>query len=127
MKLLFGSLAAAMIVLTSSAFAQSLTSKSSYEYDQNQLSDPWLRNRSVEACSHGAASPQVLEQLSKAMSVPVANVRYEFCRRIGEAYAHGQIPYDDYVQFTQNHRMTASIAKALRISPQAQGKRHAHG
>jgi len=80
------------------------------------LSDPSALNWNIEHCSHSGIMPDVQEKFAKLMNVTPAKVRYEYCRRILTAYAKGAIPYDDYVQFTQGRVMTASIARALRIT-----------
>jgi hypothetical protein len=116
MKGLMILVAAAMAALSVSANAAPVTSKGGYEYDKNQLSDASVFNRSVEACSHSGIKQEVQEKLAKLMGVPEANVRLEFCRRILTAYAKGAIPYDDYVQFAENHVMVPSISRALRIA-----------
>jgi hypothetical protein len=105
-----------MVALSVSANAAPVASKGGYDYDRNQLSDSSLFNRSVEACSHSGIKQEVQEKLAKLMGVPEANVRFEFCRRILDAYAKGAIPYDDYVQFAENHVMAPSILRALRIT-----------
>lgn len=107
-----------------SANAAPVTTKGGYEYDKNMLSDPAALNWNIEHCSHSGITPDVQEKLSKLMNVPPANVRFEYCRRILTAYAKGAIPYDDYLQFTQGHVMTASIARALRASGSGPAKPH---
>jgi hypothetical protein len=99
-----------------SANAAPVTTKGGYEFDKNMLSDPAALNWNIEHCSHSGITPDLQEKLAKLMNVPPAKVRYEFCRRILTAYAKGAIPYDEYVQFTRGHVLTASIARALRIS-----------
>ncbi|MGY5802430.1 hypothetical protein ACXHMN_13970 [Rhizobium sp. LEGMi12c] len=88
------------------------------------LSDPAALNWNIEHCSHSGITPDVQEKLAKLMNVAPGNVRFEYCRRILTAYAKGAIPYDDYVQFTQGHVMTASIARALRVSGSGTTKPH---
>jgi hypothetical protein len=106
-----------MSLLAVSAEAGVTANKSTYEYERAQLSDPWLFNRTVEACSHLGITPEVQQKLSRLMGVAEANVRLEFCHRILSAYAKGAVSYDDYVQFSQGHIMSASIARALRVNP----------
>jgi len=109
--------AMSMVALSVSANAAPVTTKGGYEYDKNMLSDPSALNWNIEHCSHSGIRPNVQEKLARLMNVPPANVRYEYCRRILTAYAKGAIPYDEYVRFVQNHVVTASMARALRITP----------
>ncbi len=107
-----------------SANAAPVTTKGGYEYDKNMLGNPAALNWNIEHCSHSGIKPDVQEKLSKLMNVAPANVRFEYCRRILTAYAKGAIPYDDYVQFTRSHVLTASIARALGISGSRPAKSH---
>jgi len=116
MKRLMILVAITLVAPSGPATAGSVTSKGGYDYDKNQLSDASVFNRSVEACSHSGIKQEVQEKLAKLMGVPEANVRLEFCRRILTAYEKGTIPYDDYVQFAENHVMVPSISRALRIA-----------
>lgn len=114
--------AISMAACSVSANAAPVTTKGGYEYDKNMLGDPTALNWNIEQCSHYGITPDAQQKLAKLLSVPPANVRHEFCRRILTAYAKGAIPYDDYVQFAQRHVLSASIAKALRISGSRQAK-----
>jgi len=116
------SVAVAMAALSLPAQAQSVASKSAYEYDRNRLSDPSALNWNIEACSHSGIKPEDQEKLAKLMGVSDANVRLEFCRRILTAYVKGAIPYEDYVQFVQGGSMAPSISSALRITGSGQRK-----
>ena len=111
-------------ILSVPANATPVTTKGGYEYDKNMLSDPAALNWNIEHCSHYGIKPDVQEKLAKLMNVAPGNVRYEYCRRILTGYAKGVIPYEDYVRFTQNHVMTASIARALRITGSHPAKPH---
>jgi hypothetical protein len=113
-----------MIACSVSANAAPVTTKGGYEYDKNMLSDPAALNWNIEHCSHSGITPDVQEKLAKVMNVAPGSVRFEYCRRILTAYARGAIPYDDYVQFTRSHVLTASIARALRMSGSHQVKPH---
>lgn len=103
-------------VLWMPANAAPTATKGGYEYDKNMLSNPDALNWNIEQCSHGAITSEVQEKLAKFMNVEPSNVRHEYCRRILTAYAKGSIPYDDYVQFSQNHVLSASMMRALRIA-----------
>lgn len=113
-----------MAMVSVSAIAAPVTTKGGYEYDKNMLSNPDALNWNIEHCSHSGIKPDVQEKLAKLMNVPPAKVRFEYCRRILTAYAKGAIPYDDYVQFTRSHALTASIARALQISGSGLVKPH---
>ena len=115
-----------MAACSVSAKADPVTTKGGYEYDKNMLSNPAALNWNIEHCSHSGITPEVQQKLSKLMNVAPANVRFEYCRRILTAYAKGTIPYDDYVQFTRSHVLTASIARALHFtgSRPSKPKRH---
>lgn len=117
-------LAAISMACSASASDTPVTTKGGYEYDKNMLSNPAALNWNIEHCSHSGITPEVQEKLSKLMNVAPANLRFEYCRRILTAYAKGAIPYDDYVQFTRSHVLTASIARALRISDSHPAKSH---
>lgn len=119
MKKLVILMAIAMGALSASASAAPVTTKGGYEYDRNRLSDPAALNWNIEDCSHRGITPEAQEKLAKLMSVPEANVRREFCRRILTAYAKGAIPYDDYVEFAASRVMAPSILRALRITGSA--------
>ena len=122
-------LAATSMACSASASDAPVTTKGGYEYDKNMLSNPAALNWNIEHCSHSGITPEVQQKLSKLMNVAPANVRFEYCRRILTAYAKGTIPYDDYVQFTRSHVLTASIARALRISvsgPATPHREHHH-
>jgi hypothetical protein len=109
-----------LAALSVAANDASAASKSVYEYDRDRLSDPSTLNWNIEACK-----PEVQGTLAKLMSVPEAKVRFEYCRRILTAYANGNIPYDDYVQYKDAHVMVPSILRALKITasslPKSQG------
>ncbi|MGG6898582.1 hypothetical protein [Rhizobium sp. BR 315] len=105
-----------MAMVSVSANAAPVTTKGGYEYDKNMLGDPAALNWNIEQCSHYGITPDAQQKLAKLMNVAPSNVRHEYCRRILTAYAKGAIPYDDYVQFTQKHVMSASIARSLRIT-----------
>lgn len=115
MKKLMVLAAIGTLVFSGPSMAASVTSKGGYEYDKNMLSDPSALNWNIEACSHGAITPEIQAQLARLMGVSGADVRREFCRRVLTAYAKGAIPYEDYVQFAQSHVMAPSILRALRI------------
>ncbi|TXI01787.1 MAG: hypothetical protein E6Q76_16590 [Rhizobium sp.] len=115
MKKLMILAAITMAAFPVSVNAASATSKSGYEYDKSLLSDPSALNWNIEACSHSGITPESRMKLAKLMGVPEANVRFEFCRRVLTAYARGNIPYEDYVQFSDNHVLVPSIARALKI------------
>ncbi|MFS8056757.1 hypothetical protein QD357_28665 [Rhizobium sp. BR 317] len=127
MKKLVILVAATVAVFSASANAAPVTTRGGYEYDRNRLSDATVLNWNIEACSHSGIEPDAQKKLAKLMSVPEANVRLEFCRRILTAYAKGTIPYDDYVQFVQGHVMNPSISRALRISASSLPKPQGHG
>ncbi|NEI74077.1 hypothetical protein GR212_31445 [Rhizobium lusitanum] len=116
MKKLMVLAAIGTLVFSGPSMAASVTSKGGYEYDKNMLSDPSALNWNIEACSHGAITPEIQAQLARLMGVSGADVRREFCRRVLTAYAKGAIPYEDYVQFAQGHVMAPSILRALRIA-----------
>ncbi|MGV1794782.1 hypothetical protein [Rhizobium sp. A37_96] len=116
MKKLMVLAAIGTLVFSGPSMAASVTSKGGYEYDKNMLSDPSALNWNIEACSHGAITPEIQAQLARLMGVSGADVRREFCRRVLTAYAKGAIPYEDYVQFAQSHVMVPSILRALRIA-----------
>jgi hypothetical protein len=118
--------ALSIVLAAASAEAQSATEKAGYEYDRNMLSNPWALNLTIEACSHQAITPRMIQSLSQHMHIPEANVRHEYCRRIYTAYAKGTIPYDDYLQFKSNHILTASMQRALLLSGPSSPKHHAH-
>jgi len=119
-------LAAMSMACSASANDAPVTTKGGYEYDKNMLSNPAALNWNIEHCSHSGITPEAQQKLSKLMNVAPANVRFEYCRRILTAYAKGTIPYDDYVQFTRSHVLTASIARALHFtgSRPSKPKRH---
>jgi hypothetical protein len=105
--MLFGALAAP-------AHSAVLTS-TEWGYYRNQLSgDPWLRNRSVEECSHGAITAKAKEQLSKLMDVREDNVRFEFCRRLFNGYVSGAVSYKDYAAFETDHVASPNLIRALK-------------
>ncbi|WP_205926714.1 hypothetical protein [Rhizobium sp. P28RR-XV] len=99
-----------------SANAAPVTTKGGYDYDKNMLSNPAALNWNIEQCSHSGITPDAQDKLAKLMNVERSNVRHEYCRRILTAYAKGAIPYDEYVQFTQNRVMSASMVRALRTA-----------
>jgi hypothetical protein len=95
-----------------------------FNYDKNQLDDPWVRNVVIENCSHGAITQPVQEKLAKLMRVPEADVRFQFCRRIITAYALGTLAYADYVQLKTNHLFTPAMAKALQFQGSVPAANH---